>query len=70
MRRLDQNQIILNALKEGEVLDSRSALHKYGVKSLGTIISNLRREGYYFDKSYEPWGNRRRLTRYELRQNS
>ena len=66
MKKLTQEQKLLAAMMEGEILDNHIALHKYGVKALSTIIGNLRRQGYVFEKGYVPWGNRRRLTTFEL----
>ena len=66
MKLARQPRIILAAMLEGEVMNNHVALHKYGVKSLGSIISVLRKRGYKFEKGYIPWGNRRILTQFEL----
>lgn len=66
-RKVAQKDLILNAMRDGTPMDQVTALRQFGVKALSTVIGQLRKEGYYFDRSYHPYGDRRILTHWHLR---
>lgn len=65
-KRWNQCQIILDAMRRGEGIDRVTAVQKYGVKSLGKIISMLRQEGIEFDMKYTRSDARRVLCEYSI----
>lgn len=66
--RWNQCQIVLDAMRKGESVNRVQAVQKYGIKSLGKVVSMLRAEGFDFDMSYEREGSRRVLCNYSLKE--
>ena len=66
--RWNQCQIVLDAMRKGESVNRVQAVQKYGIKSLGKVVSMLRAEGFDFDMKYEREGSRRVLCSYSLKQ--
>ncbi len=66
--RWNQCQIVLDAMRKGESVNRVQAVQKYGIKSLGKVVSMLRAEGFDFDMQYERESSRRVLCNYSLKQ--
>ena len=67
MKRPVQKELVLNLMRDGTPIDQPTALRLFGIKALSTVIGQLRRDGYYFDKTYHKYGERRVITRWHLR---
>lgn len=67
MKRPVQKELVLNLMRDGTPIDQPAALRMFGIKALSTVIGQLRRDGYYFDKTYHKHGERRVITRWHLR---
>jgi len=67
MKRPNQKQLVLDAMLDGSPIDQPTAWRQFKIKALSTVIGQLRKEGYHFDKSYHKYGQRRIITRWHLR---
>lgn len=67
MKRPSQKQLVLNLMMDGTPIDQPTATKQFKIKALSTVIGQLRKEGYHFDKTYHKYGERRVITRWHLR---